>query len=65
MAATGMTYGTIRQLDRATRAADRLELGTPILDVVENEGYSDQAHLTRSVKKYLGKTPGEILPSVR
>lgn len=63
MAATGMTYATIRQLDRATRAADMLELGTSILDVVENEGYSDQAHLTRSVKKYLGKTPGEILPS--
>ena len=65
MAATGMTYGTIRQLDRATRAADLLVQGTPILDVVEKEGYSDQAHLTRSVKKFLGKTPGEILPAVR
>ena len=65
MAATGMTYGTIRQLDRATRAADTLGQGTPILDVVEKEGYSDQAHLTRSMKKFLGKTPGEILPAVR
>lgn len=65
MAATGMTYGTIRQLDRATRAADLLGQGTPILDVVETESFSDQAHLTRSVKKFLGKTPGEILPALR
>jgi AraC-like DNA-binding protein len=65
MAATGMTYGTIRQLDRAERAADLLCRGTPILDVVDKEGFSDQAHLTRSVKKFLGKTPGEILPTAR
>jgi AraC-like DNA-binding protein len=65
MASTGMTYGTIRQLDRAQRAADLLVQGTPILDVVDIEGFSDQAHLTRSVKKFLGKTPGEILPMVR
>ena len=65
MAATGLTYGTIRQLDRAERAADLLGRGTPILDVVETEGFSDQPHLTRSVKKFLGKTPGEILPTIR
>ena len=65
MAATGLTYGTIRQMDRAERAVDLLARGTPILDVVEEEGFSDQAHLTRSVKKFLGKTPGEILPTVR
>ena len=65
MAATGMTYGTIRQLDRAERAADLLGRGTSILDVVDKEGFSDQAHLTRSVKKFLGKTPGESLPTVR
>lgn len=58
--ATGLTYGAIRQMARANRAADLLRRGIPILDVVDGEGFSDQAHLTRSLKRFLGKTPGAI-----
>jgi AraC-like DNA-binding protein len=61
--ATGLTYGGIRQIARANRAADLLGAGTPILDVVDSEGFSDQAHLTRSLKRFLGKTPGAIAHS--
>lgn len=57
---TGLTYGAVRQMERAERAAGLLLNGVSILDVVHGQGYSDQAHLTRSLKRYLGKTPGRI-----
>ncbi len=63
--ATGLTYGAIRQMARADRAADLLRQGVPILDVVDGEGFSDQAHLTRSLKKFLGKTPRAIARKLR
>jgi hypothetical protein len=37
--ATGLTYGAIRQMARADRAADLLRQGVPILDVVDGEGF--------------------------
>jgi len=57
---TGLTYGAVRQMERAECAAGLLLNGVSILDVVHNLKYSDQAHLTRSLKRYLGKTPGRI-----
>lgn len=57
---TGLTYAAVRQMERAERAAGLLLAGTSILDVVDSQGYSDQAHLTRSLKRYLGATPGRI-----
>jgi hypothetical protein len=58
---TGLTYGTMRQMERADRAVAQLRRGVPILDVVDSEGFSDQAHLTRSLKRFLGTTPGRVL----
>lgn len=60
MRATGLTYATLRQIERACRASALLRNGTSILDVVDGQGYSDQAHLTRSLKRYFGTTPGHI-----
>lgn len=57
---TGLTYAALRQMERAERAASLLLNGVSILDVVDSQGYSDQAHLTRSLKRYLGTTPGRI-----
>jgi hypothetical protein len=37
-----------------------LTAGTPILDAVEIAGYSDQAHMTRSLQRFLRKTPGRL-----
>jgi AraC-like DNA-binding protein len=37
----------------------------PILDVVFAEGYFDQAHLTRSLKRLVGQTPGQIVRGER
>jgi hypothetical protein len=59
--ATGLTYGTVRQIERAQRAAALLRAGTSILDAVEIAGYSDQAHMTRSLQRFLWKTPGSLI----
>jgi len=59
--ATGLTPKTIEQIERANRANLLLQQGTPILDTVYELGYSDQPHMTRSLKRFVGFTPGEIL----
>jgi AraC-like DNA-binding protein len=59
--ATGLTPGTIEQIQRAHRAAALLEKGLPILDTVFEAGYFDQPHLTRSLKRFIGQTPAQLL----
>ena len=64
--ATGLTRGAIRQIRRAERAVELLARGVPALDVARRAGYADQAHLTRSLKRFVGQTPSQIgsAPSV-
>ena len=57
---TGLTHGTIQQIERAKKAASLLESGIPILDVVDQAGYADQPHLTRSLRRFYGYTPVQI-----
>jgi AraC-like DNA-binding protein len=59
--ATGMTQSTIRQIERARRATNLLKQGVSILDTVHETGYFDQAHLTRSLKYFIGQTPAQII----
>ena len=58
---TGVTYATFRQIERARYAAILLRQGVPTLDVVCRLGYFDQAHLTRSLKRFIGETPTRIV----
>ena len=58
--ATGQTQGQIVQFERAQRAAALLQSGVSILDTVEEAGYFDQPHLTRSLKQFIGYTPAQI-----
>lgn len=58
--ASGMTQATARQIERARRAAYLLKNGVPILQVVHDTGYFDQAHLTRSLKHFVGRTPAQV-----
>jgi hypothetical protein len=60
---TGMTQVTIRQIERARRAANLLREGASILDTVHHLGYFDQAHLTRKLKHFIGQTPTQIIRS--
>jgi hypothetical protein len=57
--ATGLTHSHIRQAERAQRAAALLEQGASILDTVYEAGYFDQPHLTRALKRFIGKTPAQ------
>ena len=59
--ATGMTHATIRQIERARHATNLLRHGAPIAAVAHDAGYFDQAHLTRSLKHFVGQTPAEII----
>ena len=58
--ATGLTHKTIQQIERARSAVSLLEQGIPILDTALELGYFDQAHLTNSLKRFIGRTPTQI-----
>lgn len=58
--ATGLTRKAIRQIERARRAVSLLERGTPISETAFGLGYFDQAHLTNSLKRFVGRTPAQI-----
>ena len=51
----------IAGIARARAAFKLLSDGVEIARVVERAGYSDQAHLTRSLRALAGRTPREIL----
>jgi AraC-like DNA-binding protein len=59
--ATGLTRGAIHQIERARRAVCLLRQGRPILDVVHETGYYDQAHLTRSLQRFVGQSPARVV----
>jgi hypothetical protein len=59
--ATGLTHKDIQQIERAQRAHELLQRGTPILDAALELGYFDQAHMTNSLKRFRGQTPAQIL----
>jgi len=58
--ATGLTHKTIQQVDRARSAVSLLEQGAPISYTALELGYFDQAHLTNSLKRFIGRTPAQI-----
>jgi AraC-like DNA-binding protein len=58
--ATGLSQRAIEQIERARHAALLLRGGLPILDVVHEAGYYDQADLTRSLRRRIGLTPLQI-----
>ncbi|MBB4929833.1 hypothetical protein F4561_000653 [Lipingzhangella halophila] len=59
-AATGLTQGTIRQIERARRAAILLGEGIAPLDVTHRLGYFDQPHLARSLTRFIGRTATQL-----
>ncbi len=59
--ATGLTQGGYYQIERARQAINLLKQGVSILDTVIEAGYSDQPHLTRSLKQFTGQTPAQIV----
>ncbi len=59
--AAGMSYSTLRQIERARYAVELLQQGLSPLDTTFQAGYADQPHLTRSLKRFIGQTPSQII----
>jgi AraC-like DNA-binding protein len=59
--ATGTTQSVIRQMSRAYVAVDALGSGTSPSKVATDLGYADQPHLTRSLSRFIGQTPAQVL----
>jgi AraC-like DNA-binding protein len=61
LGATGMTQKLVYQIERARHALTLLKGGLSILDTTYQAGYSDQAHLTRSLRHFTGHTPAQVI----
>ncbi|SEF18396.1 helix-turn-helix domain-containing protein [Jiangella alba] len=59
-AATGLTRGAVRQIERARTAAELLARGEPAADVVAKLDYFDEPHLARALRAYVGRTAGQL-----
>ncbi|KUJ67382.1 AraC family transcriptional regulator [Streptomyces albus subsp. albus] len=59
-AATGLTRGAVRQIERARTAAELLAAGNPAADVVAKLDYFDEPHLARALRSYVGRTARQL-----
>jgi AraC-like DNA-binding protein len=50
----------MRQIERARFAVNLLREGVSIADVVWQCGYYDHAHLTRSLRRWIGVAPSKV-----
>lgn len=64
-AATGLTQGAVRQIERARAAAQALAGGVPVADVVTGLEFFDEPHLARSLRRYVARTAGELREGTR
>ena len=60
---TGITLKHFLQIQKASEAKNLLQTGNTPVEVALATGYYDQAHMTNSLKRLLGKTPTEIIQS--
>ncbi|WP_066363789.1 helix-turn-helix domain-containing protein [Herbidospora mongoliensis] len=59
-AATGLTQGAVRQIERVRRAAALLAADTPVADVVSKLEYFDEPHLAHALRRYVGRTARQL-----
>ncbi|WP_433165073.1 helix-turn-helix domain-containing protein [Kribbella sp. CA-247076] len=59
-AATGLTRGAVRQIERARTAAELLATGAAAADVVAKLDYFDEPHLARALRAYVGRTVRQL-----
>ncbi len=58
--ATGLSRGATARILRAERAVELLSRGVAASEVASRAGYTDQPHLTRSLRHLFGQTPAQI-----
>ncbi|MFC4377332.1 helix-turn-helix domain-containing protein [Nocardia halotolerans] len=59
-AATGLTQGAVRQIERVRTAAMLLSAGETAGDVVVKLDYYDEPHLARALRRYVGRTARQL-----
>jgi hypothetical protein len=59
-AVTGLSRTAVAQIDRANAAATMLREGHDWRPVAATLGYFDQAHLAHALRRYIGRTAGEL-----
>lgn len=59
-AVTGLSLKGFQQIARAREAARLLAAGQPPSQVAAALAFTDQSHLTHSLKRFLGQTPGRL-----
>jgi hypothetical protein len=59
-AATGLTRGAVRQIQRARTAAGLLASGEAVSDVVGTLAFYDEPHLARALRRYVGRTARQL-----
>ncbi|MFF5249835.1 helix-turn-helix domain-containing protein [Streptosporangium sp. NPDC000095] len=59
-AATGLTRGVVRQIERARTATELLAAGDLAADVVAKLDYFDEPHLARALRSYVGRTVRQL-----
>lgn len=63
--ATGITQGMTRQIEEARYAVLLLQAGMPIARVAQQAGYFDHPHLIRSLRRFTGHSPTQLLDEKR
>lgn len=59
-AATGLTQGAVRQIERVRTAALLLSAGEAPGDVIDKLGYYDEPHLARALRRFVGRTARQL-----
>jgi len=59
-AATGLTQGAVRQIERTRKASALLAARVPVADVVSRLEYFDEPHLARALRRYVGRTARQL-----
>jgi len=57
---TGVTQKSIEQINRAQQAVKMIQTGVKPVDVAAEVGYTDQAHLSKSLKRIMGAPPSDV-----
>lgn len=58
---SSLTYGNVQQIKRAKQAVALLEKGMSLMHTAYEIRYTDQPHMTKSLKRLLGVKPTQIV----
>ena len=58
--ATGLTRGTIAQIERVRTASAMLATGERVADIVDRLGYFDEPHLALMLRRYIGRSAQQL-----